>query len=100
MGEKPFFSVISMFKLPAAKKSSRDDLPQHEPVHPRRLRPSDEDRGRYVGEPDIDWKADIFIAKFHEARVMDPERQTAKYHEARVIDSEAGTANHRGSLNY
>ncbi|KAJ8620390.1 hypothetical protein MRB53_028919 [Persea americana] len=75
--EKSFFSLMSIFKLPSMKKS-RDDGLQHEPVHQRRVRPSDEDRMHYVGEPDIDRKATVFIAKFHEARVMDPERQTVK----------------------
>ncbi|KAL0548502.1 hypothetical protein IC582_012955 [Cucumis melo] len=43
----------------------------------RRMWPSDEDRGsRWVAEPGIDRKASAFIARFYEARVSDPERQT------------------------
>lgn len=42
----------------------------------RRMWPSDEDRGRWVAEPGIDRKASAFIARFYEARVSDPQRQT------------------------
>lgn len=45
----------------------------------RRNRASDEDNGRYFGEPDIDSKASSFIARFHESRVMDAESQTYSY---------------------
>ncbi|WOL12120.1 hypothetical protein Cni_G20885 [Canna indica] len=42
----------------------------------RKLRPSDEDRGRrWVGEPDVDKKASDFIARFYASRYMDAERQ-------------------------
>jgi hypothetical protein len=75
--EKSLFSIMNMFKLPAMRKS-RDDGLQYEPVHPRRVRKSDEDRVHYVGEPDIDRKATLFIANFHEARVKEAEWQTVK----------------------
>ena len=34
---------------------------------------SDEDRGSWVGEPDIDRKAAEFIANFHRARIVSSE---------------------------
>ncbi|WOK92990.1 hypothetical protein Cni_G01682 [Canna indica] len=34
----------------------------------RKIWPSDEDRGRWVGEPDVDRKASAFIAKFYQSR--------------------------------
>ncbi|KAG1364341.1 hypothetical protein COCNU_11G011680 [Cocos nucifera] len=40
-----------------------------------KVRPSDEDRGRYVGEPDVDIKAAAFIDKFHKSRSRDPDDQ-------------------------
>ncbi|RWW05917.1 hypothetical protein GW17_00030780 [Ensete ventricosum] len=52
----------------------------------RKIRPSDEDRGRWVGEPDVDSKASAFIAKFHESRFMDLES-----HETRFVDLERQT---------
>ena len=55
----------------------RDEEADGEPKYTsRKVRPSDEDRGRWVGEPDVDVKASAFIAKFHETRFMDLERQT------------------------
>ncbi|KAG0449285.1 hypothetical protein HPP92_027402 [Vanilla planifolia] len=41
-----------------------------------KVRPSDEDHGSWVGEPDVDRKASDFIAKFHESRCMDAEHIT------------------------
>lgn len=61
-------------------KCAVDDEEDREPRYSSssKVRPSDEDRGRYwVGEPDVDNKATAFIAKFHEARFMDLETQTA-----------------------
>ncbi|WOL13612.1 hypothetical protein Cni_G22382 [Canna indica] len=46
-----------------------------------KVRPSDEDRGQWVGDFDVDNKATAFIAKFHETRVTDLES-----HETRVIN--------------
>ncbi|KAJ3679088.1 hypothetical protein LUZ60_017099 [Juncus effusus] len=56
----------------------RDDDIYAEPQRctSRRVRPSDEDRGQYVGDPNVDWKATEFITKFHESRFMDLETQT------------------------
>ncbi|PKA59133.1 hypothetical protein AXF42_Ash001226 [Apostasia shenzhenica] len=42
----------------------------------RKIRPSDEDGKRWVGEPDVDRKASDFIAKFYENRHTDPEHIT------------------------
>ncbi|WOG83498.1 hypothetical protein DCAR_0102673 [Daucus carota subsp. sativus] len=39
-----------------------------------RICPSDEDKGRWVGDRRIDSKATAFIARFHESRVSDPEQ--------------------------
>ncbi|CAL9134075.1 unnamed protein product [Musa textilis] len=50
-----------------------DDEVEWEKTHTRRVRPSDEDRGRRVGEPDVDKKASDFIARFHASRFMDSE---------------------------
>ncbi|WOL17488.1 hypothetical protein Cni_G26280 [Canna indica] len=61
-----------------SKFRDMDEEVDWEPRHSSRnkVRPSDEDRGRWVGEPDVDTKASAFIARFHEARFMDLERQT------------------------
>ncbi|THU44428.1 hypothetical protein C4D60_Mb02t07270 [Musa balbisiana] len=52
----------------------------------RKVRPSDEDRGWWVGEPDVDRKASAFIAKFHASRIMDLES-----HETPALDAESRT---------
>jgi hypothetical protein len=55
------------------EQSYRDDEP---PRHTSsKVRPSDEDRGLYVGDPDVDYKATEFI-KFYKKRFMDLETQT------------------------
>jgi len=59
----------------SAKSSCKDDEGDWEPRYTNKIRPSDEDRGRWVGEPDVDRKASAFIAKFHETRFTDSERQ-------------------------
>ncbi|KAG6469870.1 hypothetical protein ZIOFF_070803 [Zingiber officinale] len=42
----------------------------------RKVRPSDEDHGRWFGAPDVDEKASDFIARFYAAsRSTDSERQ-------------------------
>ncbi|CAL9108615.1 unnamed protein product [Musa hybrid cultivar] len=46
---------------------------EREKKHTRRVRPSDEDRGRWIGEPDVDKKASDFIARFYASRFMDSE---------------------------
>lgn len=65
----------SSFCMFSGKSSYKDDEGDCEPRYTRKIRPSDEDRGRWVGEPDVDRKASAFIAKFHEARFTDPEHQ-------------------------
>lgn len=59
----------------SAKSGYKDDESDWEPRHTRKIRPSDEDRPGRIGEPDVDIKATAFIAKFHETRFTDPERQ-------------------------
>lgn len=64
---------MSIFKLALAKKQSRMSREELETAGTsmiRRVRTSDEDRGRYFAEPDIDRKASDFIAKFYESRVI------------------------------
>ncbi|KAG9459990.1 hypothetical protein H6P81_004498 [Aristolochia fimbriata] len=77
-GEKSsVFSMMNFFKFQLPKRS-RDREEGGETSHVRKPRPSDEDRGRFFAEPDIDRKATAFIARFYETRVMDAERQTVK----------------------
>ncbi|KAJ1703508.1 hypothetical protein LUZ63_003287 [Rhynchospora breviuscula] len=59
------------------EQSYRDDEPSYEPPRytSNRVRPSDEDRGLYVGDPDVDSKATELI-KFYKKRFMDLETQT------------------------
>lgn len=65
MGRKSLFSLCFSF----SKKSTyyEDDF---SPRYVRKIRPSDEDRGYYVGEPDVDRRASAFIARFYESRQM------------------------------
>lgn len=48
-----------------------------EAKYTRKMRLSDEDRGRWVGESDVDKKASDFIARFYASRFnyMDSEHQ-------------------------
>ncbi|KAJ4968212.1 hypothetical protein NE237_014913 [Protea cynaroides] len=72
-----FFSIFNLFsKASKGRKSGDVEDTWDESVNLRRVRPSDEDKGRWVAEPDIDRKASAFIAKFYEARVSDSDRQT------------------------
>ncbi|KAE9604615.1 hypothetical protein Lal_00011041 [Lupinus albus] len=41
----------------------------------RRIFASDEDRGYWIAEPDIDMKASDFIARYYATRVTDSEHQ-------------------------
>ncbi|URE23259.1 hypothetical protein MUK42_16042 [Musa troglodytarum] len=51
---------------------------EHEPRYvSRKIRPSDEDRPRWVGDPDVDNKASAFIANFKKSRFMDPQSHTS-----------------------
>ncbi|OVA13508.1 Protein of unknown function DUF761 [Macleaya cordata] len=68
------FSIFNIFK--SRRSRDRDDMGWDEAVNVRKVRPSDDDKGRWVAEPDIDRKASAFIARFYESRVSDPDRQT------------------------
>ncbi|KAI3862742.1 hypothetical protein MKW92_043785 [Papaver armeniacum] len=70
-----FSSIFSIFKS-SRSSSYMDDMGWDDAVNVRKVRPSDDDKGRWVAEPDIDRKASAFIARFYESRVSDPERQT------------------------
>lgn len=59
----------------STKSSDKDDEGDWEPRYTPKIRRSDEDRPGRIGEPDVDRKATAFIAKFHETRFTDPERQ-------------------------
>ncbi|KAI3918053.1 hypothetical protein MKW92_025956 [Papaver armeniacum] len=70
-----FSSIFNIFKS-SRSSSYMDDMGWDDAVNVRKVRPSDDDKGRWVAEPDIDRKASAFIARFYESRVSDPERQT------------------------
>lgn len=65
-------SIFSIFKA-CCSGGSEDNWDEAGNTRSR-ICPSDEDRGRWVGEPGIDRKASAFIARFHETRVSDPEQ--------------------------
>ncbi|KAI6695462.1 hypothetical protein NL676_023172 [Syzygium grande] len=66
------FSLMSLFK---PRRARRDDAWGADSVSPKKIYTSDSDKGWFVAEPGIDNKATAFIAKFHETRVMESERQ-------------------------
>lgn len=66
-------SIFSIFKA-CCSGGSEDYWDEAAGNTTRRICPSDEDRGRWVGEPGIDRKASAFIARFHESRVSDPDQ--------------------------
>ncbi|CAA7405775.1 unnamed protein product [Spirodela intermedia] len=69
-----FFSIF--FKLRLRRPGQRREAEEAEPMKRERVWISDEDRERWVGEPDIDWKATEFIARFYNRnRVADLESQ-------------------------
>ncbi|MQL71850.1 hypothetical protein Taro_004168 [Colocasia esculenta] len=70
---KSFFSIFFKF---TGKHHSRKDIDDFEPYHGGRVWTSDEDRDRWVAEPNIDVKATEFIANFYKKRVADSGRQT------------------------
>ncbi|KAI3839245.1 hypothetical protein MKW98_003444 [Papaver atlanticum] len=72
------FSMFNMFKQTTSRRSSSCDYDMgwDDAVNVRRARASDDDRGRWVAEPDIDRKATAFIARFYESRVSDAEHNT------------------------
>ncbi|KAF6172268.1 hypothetical protein GIB67_024890 [Kingdonia uniflora] len=70
-----FFSSCNIFR--SRRSRDRYDMGWDEAVNVRKVRPSDDDKGRWVAEPDIDRKASAFISKFYETtRFSDPEQQT------------------------
>ncbi|KAI3439357.1 uncharacterized protein J3R85_004767 [Psidium guajava] len=69
------FSLMSLFK---PRRARRDDAWEADSVSSGKIYPSDYDKGRYVADPGIDKRATVFIAKFHETRVMESERQVIK----------------------
>jgi len=74
------FSLFSMFKRGSATKKVNEAYKNNywdEPPRPRKVFPSDEDRGYWVAEPGIDRKASAFIAKFHEARRFEAQTMQA-----------------------
>ncbi|KAK9692097.1 hypothetical protein RND81_09G240500 [Saponaria officinalis] len=63
------FSIFKMFKSKKSNNNDNNAMYNYGDEAPRRkVFPSDEDRGYWVGEPGIDRKASDFIARFHEAR--------------------------------
>lgn len=73
---KSFFAML--FGL--SRRTRYRDVEEESPKHINRIFPSDEDRGRWVGEPDIDRKATEFITRFHEARFSDIQTIQASNH--------------------
>ncbi|XP_043710655.1 uncharacterized protein LOC122659624 [Telopea speciosissima] len=77
-----FFSLVKiLFNKPSSRGRKSGDGEQlqdtwDETVDLRRVRPSDEDKPRWVADPRIDKKATDFIAKFYETRVSDSDHQT------------------------
>ncbi|KAK4796148.1 hypothetical protein SAY86_028474 [Trapa natans] len=67
------FSLLSFLKLRRRPTSGRDDTCAHDDASsPGKVwRHSDYDKGRYVAQPGIDEIATIFIARFHENRVLE-----------------------------
>ncbi|CAD5168013.1 unnamed protein product [Musa acuminata subsp. malaccensis] len=57
------------------RSRNRDEEVDWEQRYTRRISSSDEDRGRWIGEPDVDKKASDFIARFYASRFMDSEHQ-------------------------
>ncbi|KAJ0960736.1 hypothetical protein J5N97_008008 [Dioscorea zingiberensis] len=47
-------------------QGSRDDDIEYEPRYMSKVRPSDEDRIYWVGDPGVNTKTKDFITKFHE----------------------------------
>lgn len=66
-GRKASSFLCLCFKFPGRSRY-RDEVDDWDPGYTRKIRPSDEDRGRWVGEPDVDKKASEFIARFYQSR--------------------------------
>ncbi|RRT83905.1 hypothetical protein BHE74_00002465 [Ensete ventricosum] len=80
------------------KPKYRVEETEHEPRYvSRKIRPSDEDRTRWVGDPNVDSKASAFIANFKKIRLMDPQSYTSSVvnpqsHETCFTDAEGQKA--------
>ncbi|KAL8157854.1 hypothetical protein AgCh_002536 [Apium graveolens] len=70
--EKRSSSLLSRFM--GCCSGGSDDVKHYSWDDTARICPSDEDKGRWVGDRRIDSKASAFIARFHESRVSDPEQ--------------------------
>ena len=69
MGGRKASSFFCLFFKFSGRSRYRDvDDDDWEPRYTRKIRHSDEDRWRWVGEPDVDKKASDFIARFHQSR--------------------------------
>ncbi|KAJ8500348.1 hypothetical protein OPV22_010900 [Ensete ventricosum] len=65
MGGKRYSSK-SFCGLCFGRSRNRDEeVDREQRYYARKMRPSDEDRGRWVGEHDVDKKASDFIARFY-----------------------------------
>ncbi|WOK92060.1 hypothetical protein Cni_G00751 [Canna indica] len=71
-GKKSSFCGLCCFGMP---RNGEDEVDWEQRPYTRKMRPSDEDRGRWVGERDVDEKASAFIARFYASRYTDSERQ-------------------------
>ena len=59
----------SLLSLLSACCSGGSDYESWDDGAGRRICPSDEDRGRWIGDRRIDSKASAFIARFHQSRL-------------------------------
>ncbi|GFY94338.1 hypothetical protein Acr_09g0007840 [Actinidia rufa] len=77
--QKKSSSRFSFFNIFKAKRSSKvvEDNSWDDSVRYYKVWPSDEDRGRYVAEPDIDRKATIFIDKIRTQYVAEHDSQAS-----------------------
>ncbi|KAI6695452.1 hypothetical protein NL676_023162 [Syzygium grande] len=66
------FSFTSLFK--PWRPPRQDNAWEGDSASSRKVYPSDYDKGRYIAEPDIDNKATVCIAKFHETRASESGR--------------------------
>ncbi|KAL6552320.1 hypothetical protein OROHE_007684 [Orobanche hederae] len=60
--KKQCFSVFSLFGGKRACKARKGDYHSEDYVKACKVYPSDEDRGRWVADPEIDKKASAYIA--------------------------------------
>ncbi|CAA7388236.1 unnamed protein product [Spirodela intermedia] len=69
---RSFFAILFRFSGRPRKGGSEVENEEAEVRRRGRVWASDEDRGSWVGEPDIDRKAAEFIANFHTRRQLRP----------------------------